>query len=179
MQDDLTDGVAWAVSKGVADPARVCIVGASYGGYAALMGVVKTPELYRCAVSLAGVSDLPDLIAHWRDYIGGDEWGETMIGRVWGDRERLRATSPARQAERIRVPVLLVHGTVDRSVPIDQSETMAKALKRANKTYRYIEQEGGDHHLSRYEHRLAFFKAMETFLDEHLRASAAQASAVR
>ena len=174
MQDDLTDGVAWAVSQGVAHPARACIVGASYGGYAALMGVVKTPELYRCAVSFAGVSDLPDLIGHWRDYIGGDEWGETMIGRVWGDRERLRATSPARQAERIRVPVLLVHGTVDRRVPIEQSEVMVKALKSANKTYRYIEQEGGDHYLSRYEHRLEFFKAMESFLDEHLRVPAAQ-----
>lgn len=172
MQDDLADGVAWAVSQGVAESARVCIVGASYGGYAALMGVVKTPGLYRCAVSFAGVSDLPDLILHWGNYIGGDEWGEKQIGRIWGDRERLRATSPARQAERIRVPVLLVHGTVDRAVPIEQSETMVKALKRAGKTYRYIEQEGGDHYLSRYEHRLEFFKAMESFLDENLRAPA-------
>ena len=179
MQDDLSDGVAWAVAQQLADPSRVCIVGGSYGGYAALMGVVKTPHQYRCAVSFAGVSDLPDLIAFEQDYLGGAESAERLIGRVWGDRERLRATSPARQAERIQVPVLLVHGSVDRVVPVEQSADMAKALKRAGKTYRYIEQEGGDHHLTRYEHRLEFFKALEAFLDEHLRAPAAQASLTR
>ncbi len=176
MQDDLTDGVVWAIAQRVADPSRVCTVGTNYGGYAALMGVVKTPELYRCAVSFAGVSDLPDLLMQMRSYVGGDEQGEQVIGDFWGDRERLLATSPARQAERIRVPVLLVHGTQDRSIPVEQSETMAKALKRAGKPYRYIEQEGGDHLLSRYEHRLEFFKAMESFLDEHLRATSAPAS---
>ncbi|WP_141291089.1 alpha/beta hydrolase family protein, partial [Ideonella azotifigens] len=168
MQDDLSDTLLWATGQHLADPARVCIVGASYGGYAALMGVVKTPELYRCAVSFAGVSDLPDLIATESLYHGGLEEAERTIGKAWGDRERLRATSPARQAGSIRVPVLLVHGTADRVVPVDQSQTMASALKSAGKTYRYVEQEGGDHHLSREAHRLAFFTELETFLDQQL-----------
>lgn len=168
MQDDLTDAVQWAVKQGFADPGRVCIVGGSYGGYAALMGVVKTPELYRCAISFAGVTDLPDMIAFETEYIGGREWTETALGKAWGDRERLRATSPARQAERIQAPVLLAHGSVDRVVPVDQSEAMASALKKAGKPYKYVELEGGDHHLSRYSHRLTFFKAMEAFLGEHL-----------
>lgn len=177
MQDDLTDAVAWAVEQGVADPKRVCIVGASYGGYAALMGAVKTPDLYRCAVSFAGVSDLPDLIEFESDYLGGRQAAERTIGRLWADRAQLRATSPARQAERIRAPVLLVHGTVDRRVPVDQSETMASALRRAGKPHRYIELEGGDHHLSRHSHRVSFFRALESFLDEHLKPAAAGTAA--
>jgi dipeptidyl aminopeptidase/acylaminoacyl peptidase len=176
MQDDLTDAVQWAVASGIADPARVCIVGASYGGYAALMGVVKTPALYRCAVSFAGVSDLPDLIAHYSDYVLGREAMEVMVGKAWGDRERLRATSPARHADQIRVPVLLAHGTSDRVVPVDQSQTMARALRRANKPHRFIEFDQGDHQLSRYTHRLAFFKALEAFLDEHLQPDGSRVS---
>ncbi|HSI60739.1 MAG TPA: S9 family peptidase [Ideonella sp.] len=169
MQDDLSDAVHWAVAEKIADAARVCIVGASYGGYAALMGAVKTPELYRCAASFAGVSNLPDLVQHASDYLGGRAAAEFMIGDAWRDRERLRATSPALQAERIRAPVLLVHGSDDRVVPVEQSEDMAKALKRAGKPYRYVEQEGGDHYLSRYAHRLEFFTALERFLDDNLK----------
>lgn len=168
MQDDLTDALQWAVARRVADGGRVCIVGASYGGYAALMGAVKTPELYRCAISFAGVSNLPDLILTQSDFVGGREAIETMIGRFWGDREQLRATSPALQAARIRAPVLLVHGTVDRSVPVEQSQQMADALRSAGKTVRYVELDGGDHHLSRQAHRLVFFREMEAFLDQHL-----------
>lgn len=172
MQDDLTDAVQWALAQGLADARRVCIVGASYGGYAALMGAVKTPGLYRCVVSFAGVSHLPDLLAHSWDYVGGAQVSERMIGEIWGDRERLRATSPALQAERFNAPVLLVHGSVDRSVPVEQSQTMSAALKRAGKPHRYIEHEGGDHHLSRQSHRSEFFRELEAFLDTHLRAAA-------
>jgi dipeptidyl aminopeptidase/acylaminoacyl peptidase len=174
MQDDLTDAVRWSVDQGVSDPKRICIVGASYGGYAALMGAVKTPELYRCAVSFAGVSDVLDLIDHQSDYIGGRAAAERLIGKAWGDRERLKATSPALHAERIAAPVLLLHGSADRVVPVEQSRVMAKALKRAGKPHRYIEQEGGDHDLSREAHQVEFFKALEVFLDEHLRAAPAR-----
>jgi dipeptidyl aminopeptidase/acylaminoacyl peptidase len=168
MQDDLTDAVQWAVTQRLANPQRVAIVGASYGGYAALMGAVKTPALYRCAISFAGVSDLIDLVFQESNYIGGAASVEAQIGSVWGDRERLRATSPALQAERIQAPVLLVHGSTDRVVPVSQSKSMAAALSRAGKPHRYIEQEGGDHYLSRYSHRLEFFKEMEAFLAQHM-----------
>lgn len=168
MQDDLSDAVAWAVAQGVADARRVCIVGASYGGYAALMGAVKTPTLYRCAASFAGAFDLQDLVSHQAQYVGGLAAAERQIGRYWGDRERLRATSPALQAARIQVPVLLVHGTADRSMPVEQSRDMAKALRLAGKRHEYIELEGGDHFLSRNSHRLRFFGALERFLAESL-----------
>jgi dienelactone hydrolase len=168
MQDDLTDAAGWAIAQGLADPARVAIVGASYGGYAALMGLVKTPELFRCGISFAGVSDLQDLVRHQSYFVQGSADVEAQIGRAWGDRERLRATSPVRQVARIQAPVLLAHGTADTVVPVDQSQDMASALKRAGKPCQYLEFEGGDHHLSRHSHRLAFFGAMEAFLAQHL-----------
>lgn len=174
MQDDLTDAVQWAVSQQIADPRRVCIVGGSYGGYAALMGGVKTPDLYRCVVSFAGVTDLIDLWNHEADFVGGKEIMNGMIGNAWDDRERLRATSPALQASRITAPVLLVHGTADRRVPFEQSEDMAKALRKAGKTYQFIELEEGDHHLSRNSHSLTFFKALEAFLAKHIGPASAE-----
>lgn len=169
MQDDLADAVQWAVAQKVADPGRVCIVGGSYGGYAALMGGVKTPDLYRCIVSFAGVSDLIDLWNHSADFVDGEQVMNGMIGNAWRDRERLRATSPAQQAPRIKAPVLLVHGTADRSVPFEQSEDMAKALRKAGKPHQFITLEEGDHHLSRNSHSLTFFKALEAFLGTHLK----------
>jgi dipeptidyl aminopeptidase/acylaminoacyl peptidase len=168
MQDDLTDAVQWAIEHKVTDSGRICIVGASYGGYAALMGAVKTPDLYRCAASFAGVTDLQDLIAFRNEYVGGSEGAERQIGKYWGDRERLRATSPALQAERIRVPVLLVHGTSDRRVPVEQSADMAKALRKAGKSVRYIEQEGGDHHLTRSSYHVQWLTELEKFLDQNI-----------
>jgi dienelactone hydrolase len=170
MQDDLTDAAQWAVQQRLADPARIAIVGASYGGYAALMGVVKTPALFRCAVSFAGVGDLQALVTHKTFHFGGAADMEAQVGRIWGDRERLQATSPLRQVARIQAPVLLAHGSADAVVPFSQSRDMAQALRQAGKRCDYLELDGGDHHLSRQSHRLAFFGAMEAFLAEHLAA---------
>ena len=171
MQDDLTDGVAWAVKEGYADPKRVCIVGASYGGYAALMGVAKTPDLYRCAVSFAGVTDLYELGRDNDIYDGGKEIFEAQIGSIDTEQERLKATSPRYLAKQIKVPVLLVHGTQDRSVKYYQAELMDKALTEAGKPHKFITQVRGDHHLSLYSHSLEFFKAMEAFLAQNLGAA--------
>ena len=173
MQDDLSDALQWLVDQGTADPARVCIVGGSYGGFAALMGAARTPDLYRCAISFAGVSDLIDLGLHQRQFVDAEAVFERQVGDLWGDRAQLKATSPRRLVDQIKAPVLLVHGTADRSVPFDQSDDMASALKRAGKAHRFVRQDDGDHHLSHQAHRTQFFQELEAFLDSHIGPDAA------
>ena len=168
MQDDLTDAARWLVQRGAADPARLCIVGGSYGGYAALMGGAKTPELFRCVVSVAGVSDLIDLGRRQARYINGADVFSKQIGSTWDDSEQLKATSPARLAANFKVPVLLVHGTDDRSVPYQQSVDMADALKAAGKSVKLVKLEGGDHNLSFQAHRQLFYRELEAFLADQL-----------
>ncbi|HEX4985730.1 MAG TPA: S9 family peptidase [Burkholderiales bacterium] len=168
MQDDITDGVRWAIERGIADPGRICIVGGSYGGYAALMGVAKTPALYRCAVSFAGLSDLRDFLSSQSAFLGYELGAEQMIGKWWGDRERLRQTSPVNHAGDIRTPLLIIHGEEDYIVPVSQSRDMVAALKRAGAPCRYLELPLGDHYLSREEDRLKAFAEMEAFLKAYL-----------
>ncbi|MEM7611223.1 MAG: S9 family peptidase [Pseudomonadota bacterium] len=165
MQDDITDGVQWLIDNGYADPKRIAIVGGSYGGYAALMGVVKTPKLYRCAVSFAGVSDLPDLVRLQSNYVNG-AYATRFIGDLWKDRKMLAENSPARRADEIAVPVLLIHGAKDTVVDVAQSKKMAKQLKRYKRTFEYIELPFGDHHHSLYEDRLRYLTETARFLDE-------------
>lgn len=168
MQDDITDGVRAMVARGIADPDRVCIVGGSYGGYAALMGVVKTPDLYKCAISFAGISDVRKLVSDWSIYRFRDR-NLPNIGSLWNDGQRLRDTSPINQVEKIKAPILLVHGIDDRRVPVSHSENMARALARAGKPHRLVLQKGGDHRLSLEEHRVQFLREAEAFLAEHLK----------
>jgi len=174
MQNDLSDGVAALVSAGIADPKRVCIVGASYGGYAALAGAAFTPELYRCAVSYAGVSDLRDMVtlqSGRRDYRSSavSYWEESLgIESANRSRDKLDAASPARHADRVQAAVLLIHGRDDSVVPIGQSKSMEKALRNAGKTVRLVELEGEDHWLSLAPTRLEALRAIDSFLAEQL-----------
>jgi len=170
MQDDLSDGVRHLVATGVADPRRVCIAGASYGGYAALAGAAFTPDLYACAVSVNGVSDLPtmigdllrrgdessDEIAYWKDHIGPPT------------NPQVAARSPARAAAAVRAPVLLLHGANDTVVPPSQSQLMAKSLAAAGKPHRYVELPGEDHWLSSVAMRTRALEEIESFLAQHL-----------
>jgi dipeptidyl aminopeptidase/acylaminoacyl peptidase len=167
MQDDVTDGTRWLAAEGYADPRRTCIVGWSYGGYAALMGAVKEPELYACVVSVAGVSDLPDLIRSQRNYINGRIFTQN-IGDLWKDKQSLEANSPVNGAERIKAPVLLAHGTKDRVVDIRQTKSMATALKRAGKPFQYVELEDADHSVLRGPERLKLFSAVDEFVTGRL-----------
>ncbi len=117
MQDDITDGVKALIADGTADPRRICIVGASYGGYAALAGAAFTPDLYRCAVSVEGVSNLID----FQNSGKREAYWTTRIGDVDKNTDALNAASPALHADQVRVPILLMHGEKDVTVPIDQS----------------------------------------------------------
>ncbi|MBX3704083.1 MAG: S9 family peptidase [Steroidobacteraceae bacterium] len=143
MQDDLTDALDDLVKRGIADPGRVAIYGASYGGYAALMGAILTPERYRGAVSLAGVSDLRGMIAHVRREDGED----SMTYRYWlksigdpkADRAALDAASPLHRASEVGIPVLLMHGSADEVVPVAQSRQLKKVLEKAGKRVTYVE----------------------------------------
>lgn len=170
MQDDLSDAVQWAVDQGVADPARVCVVGGSYGGYAALMGLVKTPGLFRCAASVNGVTDLVEVAErHARGRVATEAVTE-QLGHGWQDRDRLRDNSPLAQAARIDRPVLLVAGSLDRVVPVAHSRDMHQALRAAGRPVRYLELPAGDHGLARQTDRLAWFEAVAGFIDEQLAA---------
>ena len=164
MQDDLTDAARWLVERGTADPNRMCIVGGSYGGYAALMGAVKTPDLFRCAVSINGVSDLSRLVASQRRYLQSNVAQEEIGNR----RSDLRARSPYHNAEQIRIPILLLHGEDDRVVDVSQSRRMADRLRNEGKQVQYIELPDGDHYLSAQANRHEFFRTMDTFLKRHL-----------
>ena len=168
MQDDITDGTRWIIDEEMADPRRICIMGGSYGGYAALMGVAKEANLYQCAISLNGVSDLPSLIRLQQRFIGG-RFATRFVGDLWKDRSALKDNSPLRLVEQIKVPVLLVHGEKDRVVSVRQSRAMYKTMQQKSKAeVRYLELLDGDHFLSNYQNRIAFAQAATEFLSQNL-----------
>ena len=167
MQDDVIDGLDWMIAQGITDPARVCIVGASYGGYAALVAAYKTPQRFRCAIDFAGVADLQAMVANLHNY----QFGELTRVRIQQG-AALDANSPIEHVADFGVPLLIVHGNEDRVVFYQQSEDLAAALTKASKPFQYIAQPGGDHYLSRASQRLQLFEAMDGFLREHLGPSA-------
>jgi dipeptidyl aminopeptidase/acylaminoacyl peptidase len=170
MQTDLLDGVQALAAQGLIDPSKVCIVGASFGGYAALAGVSLHPDAYRCAVSIAGIGDLGQLIVEQGRLYGRQSGSLAELKKTLGQAtpDKLTATSPARQAARVKAPVLLIHGTEDTVVLPDQSRTMAAALKTAGKPYELLLLEGENHYLTRSATRTQMLEATEAFLAKHL-----------
>ena len=162
MQDDIEDGARHLIAKGVADPHAIGIVGASYGGYASLMGAVKTPDFYRCAISVNGVSNVYDLVkdnrAFWRSYNVIDE-------QIGNDNATLKSISPVNFADKIKAPVLLVHGTDDRQVEFKHSYEMRDALQKAKKDVTFVELPSEDHYLLNEANRIETFRAMDKFLN--------------
>ncbi len=166
IQDDITDGTQWLTENGVADQDRICIVGQFLGGYAALMGAVRTPELFQCAVSLNGISDLKVFMGRNERFIFG--WAVNNAFEIEGNATLLQKYAPVRQAKKINIPVLLAHSTHDSVVNFDQSKNMAKALEKADKDYRFVPLEGGNSDLSHGKERAEFFQALQYFLNENL-----------
>lgn len=169
MQDDVEDGTRWLIEKGYADPNRICILGWSYGGYAALMGAVKNGDLYQCAGSIAGVTDLNNLVNDMKDYRFGDFTSRSFVLRGFDEKRDLRENSPQQRANEINIPVFLAHGTYDIQVHYDQFTRMEKALKRADKDVTTVSVEDGDHSLTTNgNERVRVFKALDNFMIENL-----------
>ena len=167
MQSDISDGLAELARQGIVDPKRTCIVGGSYGGYAALAGVTLQQGLYRCAVSVAGIGDIPKML---RDSIrdsGGDRSLERALNREIGTGPAMKRISPVAFADRADAPILLIHGQDDTVVPFRQSRMMLDALRRANKPAELLTLPGEDHWLSRSETRQAMLEAAVGFVQKH------------
>jgi dipeptidyl aminopeptidase/acylaminoacyl peptidase len=169
MQTDLSDGVRHLAGEGTIDPKRVCIVGGSYGGYAALAGAALDHGVYRCAASFGGVSDLRrqvvysrdmqglSVLRYWTRFMGAEDLKDPVLARY----------SPLNHVADIDIPVLLIHGRDDTVVPLEQSQLMADALQKAGKPVELVIQAGTDHWLSRGDTRLGMLQAVTTFLEKN------------
>lgn len=165
MQDDLTDATRWAIAQDIADPARICIYGASYGGYAALMGVAKEPALYRCAVGYVGVYDLPKLHEDDADLA---RWAAAWADQWLGDPAQLAARSPNRLAEQIKVPVFLAAGGLDETAPIKHSRMMDEALRKAGVPVETLYYPTEGHGFYAEPHRREFYTRLLDFLHRQI-----------
>ncbi len=167
MQDDITAGVHWLIDQKIADPQRICIVGTSYGGYAALWGLVKTPDLYKCGVSVAGPSDLGRMLADRSD-VSRSAIGRELVRQHLGDSSKmaaeLDAVSPAKHADRIKAPLLLVHGKLDQRVPISHGRRMLEAMQDQHKDVQWIEFPYEGHGVSRAEDLVPYYDAVFALL---------------
>jgi dipeptidyl aminopeptidase/acylaminoacyl peptidase len=172
MSTDLDDGVQHLIDEGLVDPERVCMVGLSYGGYAALAAGAFSPFDYKCVVSVSGVSDLPRMLDAERELYGRNSavvnYLRTQFGSDGEADRTLKPISPVNFADDFKAPVLLIHGRDDAVVAIDQSLRMEKALKRARKPVELLRLKGEDHYLSGYETRIEALRAIAGFIDKNL-----------
>ncbi|WP_434212178.1 alpha/beta hydrolase family protein [[Pseudomonas] boreopolis] len=166
MQDDVTDATRWAIQQGYADPGRICIYGASYGGYAALMGVAKEPSLYRCAAGYVGVYDLPMMFTTGDIQERGS--GETYLKEWIGDRTKLAEVSPVNLADRIKVPVFLAAGGEDKRAPIQHSKRMEASLRKAGVPVETLYYDTEGHGFYTDAHQREYYTKLLAFLANSL-----------
>jgi dipeptidyl aminopeptidase/acylaminoacyl peptidase len=173
MQDDITDATKWAIDNKHADANRICIYGASYGGYAALMGAVREPTLYKCAIGYAGVYDLELMFSSGDTprYKSGRDYLELALGK---DKESLHARSPVYNADKIQVPVLLIHGKADWRAAYEQATRMKAALEKNKKQYEWMALGSEGHGVYDEESRQEVYARIVTFLDKYLKGEPAK-----
>lgn len=164
MQQDVTAATKWLIDEGYALADNICIVGASYGGYAAMMGLIQQPDLYKCGVSVNGVLDLPSLKSKDRAFIGSRGW----ISRMGLDGHKDAEVSPQQQVKRIKDPVLLIASTNDARIPYKQTKRFHKSLKKLKQDSTYVELDTGTHYMLNSESRFGMLVALEAFLGKHL-----------
>jgi len=167
IQTDISDGLAELARQGIVDPRRACIVGAGYGGYAALAGVTLQHGLYRCAVAVAAISDIAEMATTNVAETGGDPMVKRQLDRLLGDPAHFDEVSPRRHAAQADAPILLIHGKDDTVVPFRQSDRMASALRAAHKPVDMVVMEKEDHWLSRSETRQQMLEACVGFVLKH------------
>ena len=171
MQDDLVDAVQWAAKERLLDPAKVCVVGASYGGYAALMGAIASPGVYRCAASFAGVTDIGLMYSiPWSDISEASRRYSmpVVIGDPVKDADRLAMASPLKRVAEIKIPLLVAHGGVDRRVPITHSREFVSAARRAGIRVEQVDYPDEGHGFFKPANQLDFYGRLERFLAESL-----------
>ncbi len=172
MQDDLDDGVDWLAKEGTIDPTRVCIMGASYGGYAVMMGLARDPERYRCGINYVGVTDIALMFSvTWSDFSDSDYIkyaAKEMIGDPDTDAAQLKATSPLEQAARIKAPVLMAYGGLDFRVPLVHGERMRDALLANGTPVEWIAYTEEGHGFMLESTRMDFYQRVARFLDRHI-----------
>lgn len=166
MQDDITDATRWAIQQGIADPKRICLYGASYGGYASLMGVVKEPDLYACAAGYVGVYDLPTM--HTDGDIQQSKSGDHYIEDWIGPKDEVAMVSPNRLASRIKVPVFLAAGGEDERAPIQHTEMMEKALRKVGVPVEAVYYPTEGHGFYKVENERDYYSKLLTFFSRHL-----------
>ncbi|WP_338846963.1 prolyl oligopeptidase family serine peptidase [Massilia sp. W12] len=171
MQDDLVDAVQYMVKNGMTDPKRVCIAGASYGGYATMMGLIRDPELFQCGVNWVGVSDINLMFdqryGDMRD-ISLQYWVPIAIGDPQTDADKLKANSPLYQADKLKKPLLMAYGGKDRRVPREHGRKMHDAVKAHNPQVEWVEYEDEGHGWFKLENNIDFWTRVENFLGKHI-----------
>lgn len=168
MQEDVEDATNMLIKKGYADPDKICIAGWSYGGYSALMGSINKPELYKCVISIAGVTDLKDMVNDLKKYRFGKISAREFLLQGFDGKEDIKINSPVKRAAEIQSPVFLAHGQYDQQVHYDQYLRMIKALKKSKVDVTTLGFKREDHYLSNESNRVKMFVELDKFLMEHL-----------